>query len=295
MMNFLLKTTAVLTVFSVLSITIVQSNDQCDCGLLNVQSRISHGNDANPHKYPWVAFIKIFKNGTYSQCTGSLIDDQTILTAAHCVENNDGSFVEPSQLLVFLGITTKKDAFNDVGRSVEAILPHPGRNKALFENDIALLRLEEPVKMVKIIRPVCLPMTRGESVYGKMKVAGFGLLRVEKEAFDLQEADIDFVERNTCQKKLSDHYSRKGESFSPLSETSLCGQGKDTAMICQGDSGGPLMHANREGRMVVAGVSQYIYKKCGDDANIPDMYANVGLFTDFIKEYAPRACFVELS
>lgn len=290
-MYFCLRNSAIFIAFCALTIAIVQSNDKCDCGLLNVQSRISHGFDANPHKYPWVAFIKIFNNAT-SKCTGSLIDDRTILTAAHCVEKKDGGYVHPSRLLVFLGITTKKDAYNDIGRRVEDIIVHPGRNVTYFENDIALLHLKIPVKPVKNIRPVCLPANRDESVFRKLKVAGFGRLSEEKEAFDLQEADIDYIDHNTCYQKASDYYKKPRFYFS---KTTICGQGKDRTSICSGDSGGPLMHSNKDGRMVIAGVSQFVRKKCGADTDLADHYANIGLFTDFIKKHAPNACFVPLS
>ena len=53
------------------------------------------GGTALPNgKYPFVAYVKLYRNGKpYASCGGSLIDQDSVLTAAHCLENTTGAVV----------------------------------------------------------------------------------------------------------------------------------------------------------------------------------------------------------
>src|SRR5215208_3273737 len=53
------------------------------------------GGTAVPNgKYPFVAFVTLYRNGKpYASCGGSLIDQDSVLTAAHCLENTTGAVV----------------------------------------------------------------------------------------------------------------------------------------------------------------------------------------------------------
>jgi Trypsin len=62
-------------------------NTSTTCGLSNrsSQDRIVGGTEAQPHEFPWQAWLILTSvNGQYA-CGGSLISSQWILTAAHCV------------------------------------------------------------------------------------------------------------------------------------------------------------------------------------------------------------------
>ena len=45
------------------------------------------GTEARPGRWPWQVLIKIYKDSTenYLMCGGSIISDQWVITAAHCV------------------------------------------------------------------------------------------------------------------------------------------------------------------------------------------------------------------
>ena len=59
------------------------------CGVSNrsKQERIVGGTEAKQNEFPWQAWLLIsLGNGRFYSCGGSLISNQWILTAAHCVD-----------------------------------------------------------------------------------------------------------------------------------------------------------------------------------------------------------------
>ena len=105
-------------------------------------------------------------------CGGSLIDDRTVLTAAHCVDYMSASELLDDRLGVIVGLHD----WNDQGElqeviSVEKKLEHDEyemRADGTYVNDFALLKLKRPVKWRKEAQPLCLPETKSNSYEGDM-------------------------------------------------------------------------------------------------------------------------------
>ena len=51
--------------------------------------RIVGGTEATIHEYPWQALVRCLVKTMYITCGGSVIADEWILTAAHCLEGFD--------------------------------------------------------------------------------------------------------------------------------------------------------------------------------------------------------------
>ena len=66
------------------------------CGMRPAFSRVVNGQDASPHSWPWQVSLRV-RGGHI--CGGSLIRDDWIVTAAHCVDRNPS----PSAYTVVVG------------------------------------------------------------------------------------------------------------------------------------------------------------------------------------------------
>ncbi|XP_029705493.1 transmembrane protease serine 2-like isoform X2 [Takifugu rubripes] len=124
-----------------------------DCGKapLNTVSENTNGTDATAGAWPWQASLHLSLVDGHV-CGGTLITNQWILTAAHCLQ------IHISRAwVVYLGRQSQNGANKyEEKRSVSEIIIHPQYNDTTLDNDIALVKLHSPVTFSDHIRPICL-------------------------------------------------------------------------------------------------------------------------------------------
>ncbi|XP_070560218.1 clotting factor C-like [Ptychodera flava] len=156
-------------------------------------SRIFGGLSVLRGSWPWTAFLSVHSpaHGVRKAiCGGSLLNNEWVVTAAHCVINpqaNSRTFGHTLPLASFnvtLGLHRRSRPRKYVQyRNVVEIIPSPHNDPKTFDADIALLKLDTPVAFTKYIRPICLPLNDADSGVADQGdlavVVGWGRLQME--------------------------------------------------------------------------------------------------------------------
>jgi secreted trypsin-like serine protease len=205
----------------------------------DTSSHIVGGKDAIPYSWPWQA--PLFK-GSFT-CSSTLISNQWVMTAAHCVKDNP----TPSLYRVKLGVFaySKNDEPGEEIRKIVEVQIHPKYVNALPSRlvyDIALLKLEKPVEFTDHISPVCLPTEQDEEV----PAAGSSIIETgwgrTTEGGALGEKLQQVTDSISDLQKCKEVYGKLSNPFEVDPKVHFCnGIGDDGKGSCQGDSGGPAV------------------------------------------------------
>ncbi|EDW91179.1 trypsin Blo t 3 [Drosophila yakuba] len=203
----------------------------CRCGLINTLYKIVGGHETRIHQYPWMAAILIYDR---FYCAGSLINDLYVLTAAHCVEG------VPPELITLRLLEHNRSHSNDdivIQRYVSRMKVHELYNPRSFDNDIALLRLNQPLDMGQHrVRPICLPVQSYNFDHELAIVTGWGAQREGGFGSEtLREVEVVVLPQSDCRNETT--YKPAQITDNMMCAGYLAEGGKDA---CSGDSGGPL-------------------------------------------------------
>ena len=131
-----------------------------------------------------------------------MISDQWVLTAAHCVENNEKGDV----VRVTVELGQHHTYTRAIISSFAQVFIHPKYTKKQ-EYDLALLKLAAPVDFNSVphVRPVCLPSNRDERFEGlRATVVGWGYTSVDGMSSDVPlKTDVYVISNSECKQKYS--------------------------------------------------------------------------------------------
>ncbi|KAL4646046.1 elastase 3 precursor-like [Arapaima gigas] len=235
-------------------------------------SKVVGGEDARPHSWPWQISLQYSKNGNwYHTCGGTLISNEWVLTAAHCINSRN-------TYRVVLG----KQNLKEVESGSEAIaasklVVHEKWNPLFIRNDIALVKLETPVTFSDTILPACLPeagfvLPNEAPCY----VTGWGRTSTGGPIADiLQQALLPVVSYAIC--------SQPDWWGSQVKETMVCAGGDGVVSGCNGDSGGPLNCRNDKDIWTVNGIVSFGSGLSCNYPKKPTVFTQVSSYIDWIS------------
>ncbi|XP_041674241.1 uncharacterized protein LOC108114712 isoform X2 [Drosophila eugracilis] len=259
------------------------------CGVRNaagITGRIKNpvyvDGDSEFGEYPWhVAILKKDPKESIYACGGTLIDAQHIISAAHCIKSQNGF-----DLRVRLGewdVNHDVEFFPYIERDVVSVHIHPEYYAGTLDNDLAVLKLDQPVDFTKNphISPACLPDKYSDFTGARCWTTGWG-----KDAFGehgkyqniLKEVDVPILSHQQCESQLRN--TRLGYNYK-LNPGFVCAGGEEGKDACKGDGGGPLV-CDRNGAMHVVGVVSWGIG-CGQ-VNVPGVYVKVSAYLPWIQQ-----------
>ncbi|XP_042666614.1 coagulation factor X [Centrocercus urophasianus] len=193
----------------------------------NVDTRIVGGDECKLGECPWQAVLINEKEEEF--CGGTILNEDFILTAAHCINQS-------KEIKVVVGeVDREKEEHSETTHTAEKIFVHSKYIAETYDNDIALIKLKEPIQFSEYVVPACLPQADfANEVLMNQKsgmVSGFGReFEAGRLSKRLKVLEVPYVDRSTC--KQSTNFAITENMFCAGYET----EQKDA---CQGDSGGP--------------------------------------------------------
>ncbi|KAM7244069.1 hypothetical protein CapIbe_004677 [Capra ibex] len=214
-------------------------------------SRISSWRNSTVGGHPWQVSLKL---GGHHFCGGSLIQDDLVVTAVHCLISLNEKQIKSLTVTAGEYNLFQKDK-EEQNSPVSKIIIHPEYNRLGYMSfNIALLYLKLKVKFGTTVQPICIPHRGDKFEEGILCMAsGWGKISETSEYSNiLQEAVVPIMDDRTCGAML------RGMSLPPLGRDMLCASfphGEKDA--CQRDSGGPLVCRRDDGAWVLAGITSW--------------------------------------
>ena len=198
-----------------------------------ISPKIIGGKIADPNKWQWMAGIatqgKTDFEGQF--CGASLIDKNWVLTAAHCVTDDEK---EKNDLDVIIN-RARFDTTSGERIAVDKIIVHPLYDNITLNNDIALIKLQQPSSF-KPITVISSDSTLDKPGTDALTL-GWGNISTVNKIYPkvLYQVGLPIKTDSRCSSVLPG-----------FTGNMLCaGAGLGVKDTCQGDSGGPLIVFNK--------------------------------------------------
>ncbi|XP_026759833.1 trypsin-4-like isoform X1 [Galleria mellonella] len=239
----------------------------CTCGVAR-SGRVVGGMALSPGEFPWLAALK--RDGKVI-CGATVVARDHLITATHCIHG-----VEAARLTVLVGEYDVNHTRTD-GFEVSHVTQHPDFNRYTYDNDIAVLRLAEPLPE-HLYRPACLPDDDNSLEGEDAVVSGWGSTIEKGPASSIpNKAKVQIWTQDDC--------SGAGYGRRKVTPRMLCANAPERD-ACTGDSGGPLLVP--QPYYTIVGVVSW-GRGCARQG-YPGVYARVGHFLPWLRGALRHAC-----
>ncbi|EDW59830.1 chymotrypsin-2 [Drosophila virilis] len=234
-------------------------------------ARINGGQLMN-ESVPFQVSIQMLRRGRWRHfCSGSIVSEQHVLTAAHCVDK-----LQVGNLSV-LGGTLNWQLDGRHRHRIVAKHVHPLYTMSpRIINDIALLRISPPFQL-QLAEIAAVPLGGGARIGRQMPVrlTGWGSITPTSTGAQvpdrLQVLNYQTISNEEC--------VQKGFRVTPNEICALSAPGQGA---CMGDSGGPLILTASGRPLQLVGIVSYGSATCAQGK--PDVYTRVSSFLPYISK-----------
>lgn len=251
--------------------------------------RIIRGEKAETDEFPFIVSIQLLSRNTWHvHCGGSILDENTILTAGHC--KYPYGIKNPKYRIVAGCRKVFGDEVKPPRCQIRYITAADFTRHHLYEdnmpNDVAIIRFPSPFIFTNetgaSVGPICL-ISRNEPSQGLAAVAGWGRIYETKHIASkwLKVTDVNILPEKWCK------VSRENTTFQGYSRFNsrleICaGYFTGSKDSCSGDSGGPLMITKKH-QVTQIGIVSYGPEHCASERQ-PGVYVKVNKFIPWIKK-----------
>uniref|UniRef100_F6R3Q1 Peptidase S1 domain-containing protein n=2 Tax=Xenopus tropicalis TaxID=8364 RepID=F6R3Q1_XENTR len=255
-----------------------QTSRHFNCGnrplynTLSPESQNQKELNAEKGEWPWVASIQRLDMNTYEHiCTGTVLNNQWIFTAAHCFRHLNGeNDIKSLQVVLGAHLLSEKEKHIQV-LNVKQIIQHELYDPKVQYYDIALIQLNKPVQLNDYVQPACLPMSSATlEPLTECYLAGWGVRDEGDEPVAImQEVKVERINSKRCNKTY----------LGAIQEYHLCASQKANMKSCQGDSAAPLM-CKRKTSTIFSVIGIASWGSGCSQINSPGIYTST---KDFVK------------
>ncbi|NXW40668.1 PAMR1 protease, partial [Nyctiprogne leucopyga] len=207
-------------------------------------------------RWPWQAAIYRSANGVKENslrkgtwiliCSGALVNERTVVVAAHCVTDLGKTIVlKTAELKVVLGKFYRDDDRDEKtiqNLRISAIIVHPNYDPILLDSDIAIIKLLDKARVSSRVQPICLSSSHdltSSTEDLKIMVTGWKVLADVKDPRykndTIRMGAVRMVDSLLCEQQYEDN----GIQVS-ITDSMFCAKQDHTAFsnICPAETGG---------------------------------------------------------
>ncbi|NWX56337.1 PAMR1 protease, partial [Promerops cafer] len=207
-------------------------------------------------RWPWQAAIYRTANGVKENslrkgawiliCSGALVNERTVVVAAHCVTDLGKTIVlKTAELKVVLGKFYRDDDRDEKtiqNLRISAIIVHPNYDPILLDSDIAVIKLLDKARISSRVQPICLSSSHdltSSTEDLKIMVTGWKVLADIKDPGykndTIRMGVVQMVDSLLCEQQYEDN----GIQVS-ITDSMFCAKQDHTAFsnICPAETGG---------------------------------------------------------
>ncbi|XP_010286923.1 PREDICTED: inactive serine protease PAMR1-like, partial [Phaethon lepturus] len=207
-------------------------------------------------RWPWQAAIYRTVNGVKENslrkgawiliCSGALVNERTVVVAAHCVTDLGKTIVlKTAELKVVLGKFYRDDDRDEKAIQnlrISAIIVHPNYDPILLDSDIAIIKLLDKARISSRVQPICLSSSHdltSSTEDLKIMVTGWKVLADIKDPGykndTIRMGAVRMVDSLLCEQQYEDN----GIQVS-ITDSMFCAKQDHSAFsnICPAETGG---------------------------------------------------------